>query len=83
MDKDDIKKATKFVRLVSFLVGCVLCGKLAFIFFEYFKGEFYSKYGLMGVIILGIVLVYCAFERCEDLYHKKRLEEEIEKEEEE
>ena len=82
MDKDAIKKINKFVRQVCFLGGCVLVTVLAFVTFEECKGGFYTDGGLIGVVALGVGLLYCAFKECRDLYYEKRLEEEIEKEEE-
>ena len=85
MDKDDVKKMNAFFRMVEFLLGCIAISMLCL---AYFKDniKFYVNLGSSGIIILGIStvisLVALLFSHYKDLYYRKRLEEEMEKEEE-
>jgi hypothetical protein len=82
MDKDDIKKLNKIVRQVYFIGECVLFTVFVFVAFEECKGGIYADCGLIGVVVFGMILAYYVFKECKNFYYEKRLEEEIEKEEE-
>lgn len=85
MDKDNVKKMNTFFRMVEFFLECIAISALCL---AYFKDniKFYTNIGSGGIIILGIsaalLLVALFFSHYKNYITEKRLEEEIEKEEE-
>ena len=84
MNKDDVKKQM-FFRIVEFFLGCIGGSALCL---AYFKDRInsYTSLGTNEIIVLGILIVSSLtawiFSCFKELYYEKRLEEEIEKEEE-